>query len=289
MTEPQLGRAVGATASGAPPATPQRGPVAHGWVIVRTFVRLGILNIVQYRGEFFMALLNALITLVTQLLGLAVIFGTTSNLGGWSPAGLLALIGVHFFLSGLIGLVIQPSIEQLMEKIRLGTFDFTLTKPADSQLLASVAVVSPAQVVNVLLGAGIVGYACVRMGTVISPLQWLYFCLTLIFGVVIVYSFLTLLGTCAFWFVKLDNILVVFSSVFGQAGRWPISLFPGWMRVVLTLVIPVGFAVTIPAQALAGGLSPWLVPASAAVAALFFAGSRAFWRLALRHYVGASA
>jgi ABC-2 type transport system permease protein len=266
-----------------------RGRLAHGWVIVRTFVRLGVLNIVQYRGEFFVALINAVITLVAQLLGLTVIFGTTSSLGDWSPAGLLALIGVHFFLSGMIGLVIQPSIERLMEGIRLGTFDFTLTKPADSQLLASVAVVSPAQLINVLLGAGIVGYACVRMGTPITPLQWLWFCLSLIFGLVIIYSFLLLLGTCAFWFVKLENILVVFSSVFGQAGRWPISLFPGWMQVVLTLVIPVGFAVTVPAQALAGGLSPWLVLGSAGVATLFFAGSRAFWRYALRHYTGASA
>jgi ABC-2 type transport system permease protein len=267
----------------------RRGPIAHGWVIARTFVRLGILNIVQYRGEFFIALINALITLVTQLLGLAVIFGTTTSLGGWTPAALLALIGVHTFLSGLIGLVIQPSIERLMEGIRLGTFDFTLTKPADSQLLASVAVVSPAQVINVLLGGGIIAYATVRMQAVITPVQWLYFCLALICAVVIVYSFLTLLGTCAFWFVKLDNILVVFSSVFGQAGRWPITLFPGWMKVVLTLLIPVGFAVTVPAQALAGGLSSWLVLASAGVAALFFAGSRAFWRYALRHYTGASA
>jgi ABC-2 type transport system permease protein len=266
-----------------------RGPIGHGLLIVGTFIRLGVLNIAQYRGEFFVSLANGVITLITQLLGLAIIFGNTQALGGWTPAGLLALIGVHTFLSGLIGLVIQPSLQQLMEGIRLGTFDFLLTKPADSQLLASVAVVAPAQVIQLLMGAGIVAYACVWMGTVITPLQWLYFGVTVFFGVVIVYSFLTLLGTCSFWFVKLDNILVVFSSVFGQAGRWPISLFPAWMRIVLTVLIPVAFAVTVPAQALASGVSGWLVLASGAIAAVFFAGARAFWRYALRHYTGASA
>lgn len=265
----------------------RRGPVTHGWSIVATYIRLGVLNVAQYRGEFFVALANV-ITLVTQFIGIAVIFGNTNTLAGWTPAGLIALIGVHTMLSGLIAMVIQPSLQQLMEGIRLGTFDFTLTKPADSQLLASVAVVWPAQALNVLFGAGIVAYACIRMGTVITPLQWLYFCLSLFFGAVIVYSFLTLLGTCAFWWVKVDNILVVFSSVFGQAGRWPISVFPGWMRIVLSLVIPVGFAVTIPAQALAGGLSAWLVLAAGGIAALFFAAARAFWTYALRHYTGAS-
>lgn len=271
----------------AEPATVRRGPIAHGWSIVATYIRLGVLNVAQYRGEFFVALANV-ITLVTQFIGIAVIFGNTKTLAGWTPAGLIALIGVHTMLSGLIAMVIQPSLQQLMEGIRLGTFDFTLTKPADSQLLASVAVVWPAQALNVVFGAGIVAYACIRMGTVITPLQWLYFCLSLFFGAVIVYSFLTLLGTCAFWWVKVDNILVVFSSVFGQAGRWPISVFPGWMRIVLSLVIPVGFAVTIPAQALAGGLSAWLVLSAGGIAALFFAAARAFWTYALRHYTGAS-
>lgn len=261
----------------------------HNVTIVRTYVRLGALNVMQYRGEFFIAVINAAITLITQLLGLAVIFGRTATLDGWTPAGLLALIGVHFFLSGVIGLVIQPSLEQLMEGIRLGTFDFTLTKPADSQLLASVQTVSPARLVDVLVGLGIVGYACVRLGTTIPPLQWLAFCVTLVFGVLIVYSFLMLLGTCAFWFVKLDNILVVFSSVFGQAGRWPITIFPGWMRIVLTFVIPVGFAVTVPAQALASGLDLVTLGSTALVAVLFFVGCRLFWRYAIRHYTGASA
>jgi ABC-2 type transport system permease protein len=267
----------------------QRGPIGHGWTIFKTFVRLGVLNIVQYRGEFFLAVVNAAITLVAQLIGLAVIFGQTSELGGWTTAGLLTLIGVHFFLSGAIGLVIQPSMEHLMQGIRLGTFDFTLTKPADSQLLASVQTVSPSRVVDVLLGVGLIAYGCVQMGTVITAPQWLAFVLTLAFGVVIVYSFLLLLGTCAFWFVKLENILVIFSSVFGQAGRWPITIFPAWLRMVLTFLIPVAFAVTVPAQALAGGLT-WLnVLAAGGLAALFFTGSRIFWFIALRRYTGASA
>ena len=47
------------------------------------------------------------------------------------PNDLLVLVGIHFFLTGLIGMVMRPSMEALMEGIRLGTFDFLLTKPAD--------------------------------------------------------------------------------------------------------------------------------------------------------------
>jgi len=265
------------------------GSVAHSLRITRTYLRLGVLNIVQYRADFLVAVVNAGITFASQLLGLSVIFGQTAELDGWSRDGLLVLVGVHFFLSGVIGLVMQPSMQHMMEGIRLGTFDFTLTKPADSQLLASVQVVSPAAVTDVFLGVGVVTWACIRLDTGIGLLQALGFALTLACGVVIVYSFLLLLSTCAFWFVKLDNILVIFSSVFGQAGRWPITIFPTWLRVVLTFVIPIGFAVTIPAQALTGRLDLLTALLAVGVAAAFFVGARAFWFFALRHYTGASA
>ena len=46
----------------------------HAVTVARTFFRLGLLNIMQYRSDFFISLLNVLITLGTQLLGLQVIF-----------------------------------------------------------------------------------------------------------------------------------------------------------------------------------------------------------------------
>ena len=76
----------------------------------------------------------------------------------------------------------------------------------------------------------------------------------LLAGLVIVYSFLLLLATCAFWFVKLENVLVIFQALFGNAGRWPVTIFPPWLRAFLTFVVPVAFAVTVPAQALTGQL-----------------------------------
>ena len=89
----------------------------------------------------------------------------------------------------------------------------------------------------------------------------------LLAGLVIVYSFLLLLATCAFWFVKLENVLVIFQALFGNAGRWPVTIFPPWLRVFLTFVVPVAFAVTVPAQALTGQLEPTSALLAVAVAA----------------------
>ena len=261
----------------------------HSLRVLAAYLSVGVLNIVQYRTDFVIAVVNALVSLATQLLGLSVIFSNTTRLRGWSADDLLVLIGIHFFISGLVGLVVRPSMEALMEGIRLGTFYFTLTKPADAQLLASTRVFAPQALTDVLVGLGIIGYGVARAGVSLDAVALLLFLVTLVAGVVTVYGFLLILSTMAFWFVRLDNILVIFQALFGQAGRWPVSIFPGWMRPVLTFVVPIAFAVTVPAQALTGQLTGGGALLSVAVAALFLLTSRVFWLVALRHYTGASA
>lgn len=261
----------------------------HSLRVFRAFLSVGVLNIVQYRSDFGIAVVNAVISLVTQVLGLSVIFTNTADLRGWTVDDLLVLIGVHFFISGFVGLVIRPSMEALMEGIRLGTFDFLLTKPADAQLLASSQVVAPQAATDIVVGVGVIAYGITRIGVDLDLVSVILFVITLIAGFAIVYSFLLMLSTMAFWFVKLDNILVIFQALFGNAGRWPVTIFPGWMRPVLTFVVPIAFAVTVPAQALTGQLSGSGVLLSVGVAALFLVASRAFWVYALRRYTGASA
>ena len=51
----------------------------------------------------------------------------------------------------------------------------------------------------------------------------------------------------------MENLLAIFWS-FLDAGRFPVDVYPGWLRVTLSTVVPIGIAVTLPAQAIAGRL-----------------------------------
>ena len=116
----------------------------------------------------------------------------------------------------------------------------------------------------------------------------LAFGVTLVAGAAIIYSFLLVLATFAFWLVRLENILVIFGSMY-EAGRWPIGIYPPLLRMTLTFVVPVAFAITVPVEALVGRLEWPVLVGSVALAIAFLVGSRWFWRLGLRHYSGASA
>jgi ABC-2 type transport system permease protein len=256
--------------------------------LLGTFFRIGAMGEMAYRANFFFQLLESVLELGTAIGGLAVIFSYTGTLGGWKPDEVLALVGIFFLVGGTIRLVIQPSMQQLIESVRDGTLDFTLTKPADAQFLASVQRVDIWQLTDVGLGIGVIAVALARLGAAFGPWQALTFAVALAAGGLIVYSFWVILACTAFWLVRVENILVIFQSMY-EAGRWPVSIYPGWLRFALTFVVPVAFAVTIPAQALAGRLG-WRGLAGAwALAVALFIAARLLWRAGLRRYDGASA
>jgi len=255
-----------------------------GWA----FFRIGVMGEAAYRINFFIQVFQSLLELATSLAGLAVIFSYTSTLGGWRPDEILALVGVYFLIGGMIGLVIQPGMEQLIESVREGTLDFTLTKPEDAQLLVSLHQVDIWRLVDIVMGFGVLAAALLRLREHVGIPQAAAFGLMLLTGVVIIYSFWLILASLSFWFVRVENILEIFRSMY-EAGRWPISLYPGWLRFALTFVVPVAFAVTVPAEALTGRLGGTTLLGAIALAVVLLVASRLIWLRGLRQYSGASA
>lgn len=253
-----------------------------------TFFRLGAMNELAYRVNFIAQFFQAILAMVFALGGLAVVFNQTDTLGGWRPAELIALVGIYLVVGGLINLMIQPSMQRFMEDIRQGTLDFMILKPEDAQFLISVRQIEIWKLIDVLLGVGVLVVALVRLGMQLSPLQAVSFGIALLAGGTIVYSFWMILATAAFWFVKTENILVIFQSMYG-AGRWPVTIYPGWLQIILTFLVPIAFAVTVPAQALTGRLTGQTLLLAVGVAIGLFLVARRFWQFGIRFYSGASA
>ncbi|HCF94025.1 MAG: ABC-2 family transporter protein [Verrucomicrobiota bacterium] len=256
--------------------------------LLSAHLRVGLLNELEYRANFFVQVWQSLLELGAAIAGLLVVFRHTQTLGGWSRDELLGLLGIYFLMGGLISTLIRPSLERFMEDVRRGTLDFTLTKPRDAQLLVSIRQIRIWKLTDFLLGLGLVAYALIRVQANIGVGDAMVFMVTLLCGTAIVYSYWLMLATCTFWFVKIENILVIFQSMY-EAGRWPIGIYPGWLQVLLTALVPVAFAVTVPAEALVGRLNTGMMIGAGVLAIVLLIVSRWFWLVGLRSYSGASA
>ncbi len=260
----------------------------RGLRLALNYLRIGVLNEFQYRANFYIQILQTFIALATGLIGLNLVFSQTSQLGGWNKSELLAVMGVFITMGGVIRSAIQPNMERLMEEIREGNLDFALTKPADAQLLVSVREFRFWQVVDVLTGMIVMAVALSQMNWLISAWSVLGFFSAIVMGAVMIYCFWLVITSTAFWFVRVHEIANLFEGLYA-AGRWPIDIYPNWLRYGLTFLVPVAFAVTVPAEALTGRLTLQTWFGALALTAILFIIARIVWLIGLRNYSGASA
>jgi ABC-2 type transport system permease protein len=270
-----------------PIAAPRREPL-RPFKLFGVFFRVGALNELQYRGTLAVQLFQSVISLAVGLVVLALVFGQTTNLNGWSQAELLAVMGVHILMGGIIGAAVQPNMERLMGDVRQGTLDFILTKPEDAQVLISVREFRIWRLVDVVVGGVVLVFAIVRIQGSMGLGTALAFAYALILGAVMIYCFWLALTTAAFWIVRMDEIHELWDGIY-QSGRWPVTIYPGWLQISLTYLVPIAFAVTVPAEVLTGRLTLETLVLATALAVALVLISRWWWRFGLKHYSGASA
>jgi ABC-2 type transport system permease protein len=256
--------------------------------LLRLFIRTELQFALEYRVNLLLEVMQMVVVAGTSIAAVLILFSYTSVMNGWTLAQMIVLLGVYYMVQGVEELVFQPSFQKFMEGVREGTLDFVLLKPVSSQFMVSVRHFHTVQVIQVLMGLAVTVYGLAQLATQVTFTDALAFALTLFCGFVLIYALLLVLSTLAFWFVRVDNILAIFWA-FIDAGRFPIDIYPGWLRLTMSTVIPVGIAVTIPAKAIAGLIDAPTIAliVGATLAAWLF--SRAFWRRGLRAYTGASA
>jgi ABC-2 type transport system permease protein len=252
------------------------------------YLKLGVLNELQYRVNFFVSLLQMAIALVTGLVVLALVYSHTQELNGWTKPELLCVLGIQILMGGLIRTWIQPNMTRLIEEVRDGKLDFTLTKPEDSQVLVSVREVRIWQVVDIISGAVVLAVGVSRITTNVGVGDAIAFALALLLGAVLIYCFWLVLATVAFRVVNMWHAVELFDGIF-QTGRWPVGIYPLWLRFGVTFLVPIAFAVTVPAEALTSRLNWETLLFAFVFASVLFGATRWFWRFGLKRYTGASA
>jgi ABC-2 type transport system permease protein len=252
------------------------------------FAQIELQFAIEYRANLILGLIEEVVIVITSLAAVLILYSHTGAINGWSLPQMIVLLGVYYVVQGAQAVVFETSFERFMEHVRLGTLDFILIKPVDSQFMVSARHVQIPQLGQVVLGFVVLGVGIAQVGEQVRLVDAATFAVTLVCGLLLVYSLLLVLSTLSFWFVRVENLLAIFWS-FLDAGRFPVDVYPGWLRITLSTIVPIGIAVTLPAQAIAGRLNPGelILMVVGTLAMWWFAGW--FWRRGLRSYTGASA
>src|SRR5262245_43629065 len=256
--------------------------------LLRLFARTELQYALAYRANFALEIMQIVVVAGTSVAAVLILFSYTNVMNGWTLGQMVVLLGVYYVVQGAEEFVLQPSFERFMEGVRDGTLDFVLLKPVSSQFIVSFRYFQTVQAIQILTGLAVAVAGVNELAGAITLGSAIAFALTLTCGLVLIYALLLVLSTLAFWFVRVDNLLAIFWA-FIDAGRFPVDIYPGWLRITMSTVVPIGIAVTVPAQAVAGRLDPVGLALMLAGTVVLWWFASWFWKRGLRSYTGASA
>ncbi|MBB5325612.1 ABC-2 type transport system permease protein [Anoxybacillus tepidamans] len=257
------------------------------WRIFREFFRACFVEELEYRSEFLSNLLSSFFGIGIAILTVKIFFYQTDQLGGWTYADVLVLLGVFNTLRGLIDFALRPNMPRLLEHIRKGTLDYILTKPVDSMFYVSFRHLMFWRLIDVLLGLGVIGYGLVQQHYMPSLLDVAMFVISIGSSFVLIYALWMMLMTTSFWVIRIDDLSFIFDSFF-ETARFPSGMYRGWLRIILTYVLPAAVITNMPALSLLGRWNVVTTAVSVGIAGFFLWLSHRFWRFALRSYTSAS-
>jgi ABC-2 type transport system permease protein len=250
-------------------------------------LRISAAAAMAYRANFLLDGAMAVVWMALTLLPLIVVFHGRTTVAGWDAPSALIVIGYFMAVRAVLEGLISPSLVDLVEKIRSGSFDYVLLKPVDAQIMVSASRYEPWRVFDLIGAILVMVYAFGQRGHGPTAPDVALGVVLFGTGVAATYALWILCAAASFWVVRLDNLMYLLGAIIDTA-RWPIQVFPGAWRFVFTFVIPIAVMTTYPAMALLGKLDARTAFATLGGTAVLLLISRLVWRTAIRSYTSAS-
>ena len=255
--------------------------------LMSTFIKVNLQMSLAYRSEAISEIVLDIIWLAWELLSLRIIFSNTESLGGWGRGELIALMGVLMMINTFMSALIWPNTEKFNASVRDGSLDYMLIQPVNSMFLVSFSRITVWRVADLFIAFVLIGIGVNMAGETTTPSNIVMFSLLSISGALVIYSLWIVLIAFTFWFTKFDNNVTILQAL-TDTGRYPVTVYPRWLRVIVTFIIPIGLATTVPIQALRGELTVRDVIVFLCVSVIAVLIASKVWSIGVKRYSGAS-
>ncbi len=255
--------------------------------LLSAFLKVNIQMSLAYRADTVVNILLNLMWLGWELLSLGIIFSNTQTIGGWGFGELIGLLGVFRLVHTLMMALIWPNTEKFNQSIRDGSMDYTLLQPVNSMFLVTFSRIMVWRAWDLILAFILIAVGVRLAGDTATPLSILTFGVLTVSGAIVVYSLWIVLIALTFWFTKFDNNVTILDALL-SAGRYPVTVYPVWLRILITFVVPIAVATTVPLQALRGELNLTSALMFFVIGIASFLVASQVWKRGLKQYSGAS-
>ena len=240
-------------------------------------IRSAFASAMAYRADFFFGFFINLVSNMLTPLVTILIYGAGASIPGWSVYEALLIQSVFMLCTGLCSPLFYNMVWVTMGAVKSGTYDLLLIKPC-SVMATTMAQSFSLDSIGVLLSGLTMFLICLSKLPAPSVWNWVCFAFLLLMGMMVLFGMIALMSASAFKWVGNGRIFEIFDSV-SQFGRYPLTIFPKWLGIVVSYLFPVALIGFYPASAILGEVSPSLFWVAIPCVLFMLFGSFVFQRM----------
>ncbi len=241
--------------------------------------------LMEYRVNFLIGATSTMFMQAAGLLAIWVIMSQIPSLNGWTLNEVLLIYGLITLSESITHMFADNLWTVGWQYIRTGEFDRFLVRPIDPLFHLLADRFCHDGIGNFLVGGALVMTSMSQLGVAWTLLHVVYLIIAVLSGGAIFIALNLITATSAFWVMdSIPATRIVFST--HEFAKYPLTIYPRAIGIMMTWLIPYGFASFYPASYLLGrdiGALAWLAPVVAT--AMLFIAYRV-WLFGLRHYSG---
>lgn len=255
--------------------------------IYKDFVKQYFKILMQSKANFFIGIICFVLSQVTGILFITMVFETIPDLNGWSFYEILFIYGFAQLPRGIDHLISDYIWLFSKNTIIKGEFDRYLLRPLNPLFQVFAERFQLDALGEILTGIVIVGYSITNLSITITATKVIAFIIVIFSGAVIYTAIKLFFASLAFWIKESFPILNIV-YMFSDFTKYPNSIYGKGIQIILSFIIPFAFTAFIPASYfLDKGTITYCVLGTIIVAIISFLIAYKTWNLGIKSYESA--
>lgn len=248
------------------------------------FLQQYIKTLIEYRADFILGLIGFFFVQSVGVIFIGLIFNTIPSLQGWSFYEILFIYGFAQIPRGIDHVFTDQLWIFSWQTIVEGKFDKYLVRPLNPLFQVIVEKFQPDGFGEIIIGTIILIISWTKLGIEVTALKVILLIVVIIFASFIYTAIKLAVTSLAFW-VKFAQSYLFMVYQLSTFVKYPTTIYPGWIKGILTFIIPFAFTGYFPSAYFLGKgsfVSGVLLTIVVAIVSMFVAYR--IWLIGMRRY-----
>ena len=241
-----------------------------------------------FRANFILMLFQSILNSLMSVLCVDFIYGSVETIAGWSRDEMIILLCTSLVVNQLYRGLVHPNQMRFLSRIINGSFDRLLLRPINIYFQINTGSVDISSLLSGLAPVVIIIRKLGALHVRVSLLSGLLYILLILNGVAIITSFMMLLYSSAFVFIKADGLSNLYFSMMSVSEKPKEILEHKSIILSFLFLIPAIPLANAPAGILLGKEGVGFMLMNMGAGAVFFFASRLAVHFGIRRYCSAS-